>query len=70
MGGLRRSLHVTQQAVASKMGVAQSHVSAIERSALPSIEVGTLAAYVEALGGRLELVADFEDERITLAGWE
>jgi hypothetical protein len=30
-------------------------------------EVATLRAYIAALGGRLELVADFGDERLSLA---
>ncbi len=65
---VRKSQHVTQSVVAAAMGVAQPRVSAIERGALSSTEVGTLRSYVEALGGRLRLVADFGDEQITVAG--
>jgi hypothetical protein len=31
-----------------------------------STETGTLAAYVAALGGHLELVADFGDQRLVI----
>jgi hypothetical protein len=30
-------------------------------------EMRTLAAYVEALGGRLEIIADFGDQRLAFA---
>ena len=65
---VRKRQHVTQSVVAATMGVAQPRVSAIERGALSATEVGTLRSYVEALGGRLRLVADFGDEQITVIG--
>ena len=37
-------------------------VSAIEHANAGATELRTLAAYVEALGGRLEIIADFGDE--------
>lgn len=64
---IRQSQHVTQKAVAAAMGVAQPRVSAIERGHINSAELGTLRSYVEALGGRLRLVADFGDETITVS---
>ncbi len=48
------------------MGVPQERVSAIERAERGATEVRALAAYVAALGGRLELVADFGTERVQL----
>ena len=48
------------------MNVRQERVSAIERAEPGATEVRTLAAYVHALGGRLEIIADIGDERITL----
>ncbi len=60
----RRAL--TQREVAQAMGVSQARVSHIERGELPRTEVETLRAYVSALGGSLELVADFGSERIVL----
>jgi DNA-binding XRE family transcriptional regulator len=63
---VRKRQHMTQTAVAKVLGVTQGRVSAIEKGALNRSEVGTLAAYVEALGGKLKLVADFGDESLVL----
>jgi DNA-binding XRE family transcriptional regulator len=60
----RTRLGLTQAQVARRMGVRQERVSAIERAEPGSTEVRTLASYVEALGGRLEVIADLGDERI------
>jgi len=38
--------------------------SAIEHAKPGTTELRTLAAYVEALGGRLEIIADFGDQRL------
>ena len=57
---------LSQAQVAERMNVRQERVSAIERGELTATEVRTVAAYVRALGGRLELAADFAGERITL----
>jgi Helix-turn-helix domain len=62
----RMRLGLTQAQVAERMGVRQERVSAIERAEPGSTEVRTLASYVEALGGRLEVIADLGDERIQL----
>jgi hypothetical protein len=48
------------------MDVRQERVSAIERAEPGATEVRTLAAYVGALGGRLEIIADIGGERIML----
>jgi hypothetical protein len=62
----RIRLGLTQAQVAARMGVRQERVSAIERAEPGATEVRTLAGYVEALGGRLDIVADFGAERIPL----
>ena len=62
----RQRRDLTQAAVAAAMGVSQARVSAIESGKVSSAEVATLARYVAALGGRLELVADFGDEKLIL----
>jgi transcriptional regulator with XRE-family HTH domain len=46
--------------VADRMGIGKSRVSQIERGRVSTREV--LDRYVEALGGRLSLMADFGDE--------
>jgi len=62
----RVRLGLTQAQVAARMGVRQERVSAIERAEPGATEIRTLAGYVEALGGRLDIVADFGAERILL----
>jgi DNA-binding XRE family transcriptional regulator len=61
---MRRRLGITQADVAARMGVTQGRVSAIEHAKPGATELRTLAAYVEALGGRLEIIADFGDQRL------
>lgn len=46
------------------MGISVAQVSQIEHGNVTSFEV--LARYVEALGGRLDLVADFGDRTVRL----
>ena len=53
----RTRLGLTQAEVGHRMGVRQERVSAIERAEPGAIEVRTLASYVAALGGRLEIIA-------------
>ncbi|HEY2552479.1 MAG TPA: XRE family transcriptional regulator [Streptosporangiaceae bacterium] len=64
LADMRRRLGVTQATVAERMGVTQGRVSAIEHAKPGATELRTLAAYVEALGGRLEIIADFGDQRL------
>jgi hypothetical protein len=47
-----------------RLGITQGRVSAIEHAKPGTTELRTLAAYVEALGGRLEIIADFGDHRL------
>ncbi len=63
---VRRRQHATQVEVAKAMGVTQARVSRIEKGQLERSEVDTLAAYVQALGGTLKIVADFGDESYVL----
>ncbi|MFF5073823.1 helix-turn-helix domain-containing protein [Micromonospora olivasterospora] len=48
------------------MNVSQPRVAAIESGELPKAEVGTVARYIAALGGKAEFVAEFDGERVTL----
>ena len=63
----RQRMRLTQAQVADRMNVRQERVSAIERAEPGATEVRTLAAYVQALGGRLEIIADVGGERIMLS---
>ncbi|GLI00399.1 XRE family transcriptional regulator [Phytohabitans aurantiacus] len=64
---VRRRQRTTQVEVAKAMGVTQARVSRIEKGQISRSEVDTLAAYVQALGGKLKIVADFGDESYVLA---
>ncbi|MFB7497231.1 type II toxin-antitoxin system RelE/ParE family toxin [Streptomyces sp. NPDC056161] len=64
---MRRQLGLTQREVAARMHVRQERVSAIERGNAAAAEVRTIAAYIAALGGQLEIVANFNDTRVTVA---
>lgn len=61
---LRRTHQITQKQLARLLDVSQERVSQIERQA--DARISTVREYVAALGGDLELVAVFDDERIPL----
>jgi len=52
---LREALHVSQEELARKLKVTQTAISRLERR--PSVLLESIANYIEALGGRLELHA-------------
>jgi DNA-binding XRE family transcriptional regulator len=60
----RKQLGLGQKRIAAAMGVSVARVSQIEHGEVTSFEV--IARYVEALGGRLDLVADFGDRTVRL----
>ena len=64
----RRHRGLTQAQVAEVMGVTPGRVSQIERGELATIDA--VARYVEALGGRLDLVASFGDHTVTVSTTE
>jgi DNA-binding XRE family transcriptional regulator len=63
---LRKQLKLTQSQLAERMHVSQARVSAIENGDVDAAEVATLKNYIAALGGRLEIVAEFGDQRLVL----
>ena len=63
---IREASGFNQTEIAKRLGVSQSRVSRIERGDMDHAEVGTVRAYVGALGGEVEIVARFGDERITI----
>lgn len=58
LADLRRSQGLTQAELAHLLGVSQPNVSKIEHG--EEVQLSTLAGYIAALGGRLELRAIFE----------
>lgn len=65
---VRRRQELTQEQVASAMGVRQPRVSQLESGDLSRVEMATLRSYVAALGGRLRVVAEFGDDQLLLNG--
>ncbi len=64
---LRKARKQTQVRVAKKLGINQENVSRIEKRS--DLLISTLSSYVEAMGGKLSLVAEFPDRPpITLTG--
>ncbi len=64
LADIRRGQAVTQVGLSKSMNISQARVSKIENGDLSHTELGTLESYVEALGGRLHIVADFGDSTI------
>jgi len=56
---LRKARKRTQVHVAKELGIKQENVSRIEKRA--DLLISTLTGYVEAMGGKLRLVAEFPD---------
>ena len=64
---LRKARNQTQARVAEKLGINQENVSRIEQRS--DLLISTLSGYVEAMGGKLNLVAEFPDRPpVTLSG--
>ncbi|WP_244409599.1 helix-turn-helix domain-containing protein [Streptomyces albofaciens] len=66
LASVRRRRGLTQRQLAGLMGVPVARVAALERAEPGAVEIRVLAAYVTALGGRLEVIADFDTERLVL----
>lgn len=64
---LRRNRSLTQREVAEVMGVSGPRVSDVERGDLDVVSISVLRAYVEALGGRLKVTAEFDDSTYLVA---
>jgi DNA-binding XRE family transcriptional regulator len=65
---LRAARELTQVALAKLLNVSQSDVSKIENRA--DVYVSTLASYVKAMGGQLEICAVFPDGRVKITQFE
>lgn len=63
---IRQAYGLDQSALAERLKVSQSRISRIERGDLDRAEISTVRSYIEALGGEVEIVARFGDERITV----
>lgn len=63
---LRRDLELTQNGMADELGIGQEGVSRLEKRG--NLLVSTLRGYVEAMGGKLRLVAEFPDRPPVMLG--
>lgn len=64
LGDLRRAVGLTQQQVASELGVSQPEVSKFEGR--NTWLVDTLNRFVAATGGRLRIIAEYDDAVVEL----
>jgi predicted transcriptional regulator len=62
---LREGRGMSQAGVADELGTSRPNVSRIESEV--DVRLSTLERYVEALGGRLEIHAVFDDEAVKLS---
>ncbi|MEL7350249.1 MAG: helix-turn-helix domain-containing protein [Cyanobacteria bacterium J06649_5] len=56
---LRKLIGLTQKEMATRLEIAQEGISRLEQR--QDIKLSTLRKYIEALGGKLNIVADFPD---------
>ncbi|SPE43095.1 Transcriptional regulator, XRE family [Candidatus Sulfopaludibacter sp. SbA3] len=62
---LRAARHLTQEHLAELLGVKQASISKMERRA--DMYVSTLARFIEAMGGTLEIRASFPDGSVRIS---
>ena len=62
---MRKRRGVTQEQVATRMGISVARVSQIESGDVPTQDV--LNRFITALRGTLKLIADFGDEQLKIA---
>src|SRR6266850_8593364 len=64
---LRQAHKLTQKRIAQVLGIGQDSVSRLEQRS--DLLISTLRGYVEAMGGRLSLIAEFPNQDpVVLAG--
>lgn len=63
---LRLEKGLTQQQLADQLGITQNRVSKLERLDLEKAELRTIKKYIEALGGKLVLTVELDEEDFTL----
>ena len=63
---LRKARHLTQLQMARTLKIGQDSVSRLENRS--DLLLSTLQSYVEAMGGKLSIVAEFKDGWVALSG--
>ena len=64
---LRRARALSQRDLAEKLKVNQPAIAKLERRA--DVYVSSLRSYIEAVGGRLKIVAEFPDGEVTITNF-
>ncbi len=64
---LRQEAGLTQAQLAERIGVGQRQVSKIENGDLDSAKIGTIRAYLQAVGGDMAIEYVTGDDRIQVA---
>jgi DNA-binding XRE family transcriptional regulator len=54
---LRQAMALTQEHVAQELGISQDQISKLEKRS--DLLISTLRGYIEAMGGKLRLIAEF-----------
>jgi len=65
---LRRARGLSQETLAAKLKVRQASISKLERRA--DMYISTLRSHIEAMGGKLEIVARFPDGEVRISNFE
>jgi DNA-binding XRE family transcriptional regulator len=65
LADMRKRRGLTQDQIATRMGVTVARISQIENGDVSTQDV--LNRYITALGGTLKLIADFGDEQLKVA---
>ncbi len=64
---LRRARALTQQELAQMLEVNQPAISKLEQRA--DVYISSLRSYIEAVGGKLRIVADFPEGEVTITNF-
>ncbi len=64
---LRRARALTQQELAQMLEVNQPAISKLEQRA--DVYISSLRSYIEAVGGKLKIVADFPEGEVTITNF-
>ena len=64
LAAVRKARALTQAQVAETLGVRQADISKLEQR--PNVTLLTLARYIEATGGRLRVVAEYDNDSVEI----
>ena len=65
---LRQARQMSQEHLAELLATKQANISRLERRT--DMYISTLRSYIEAMGGRLDIIASFPDGRVNINQFE